>query len=287
MKLTGWILAAVLMLTTMHTFAGEENAAIREAREELDAAARKLAELYKESFEVGEKKAMLGILLHDSGNDRGIELAGVTPGTGAVDAGLRAGDLLIQIGDESLVDRDVKPLKVISGYMKNVAPGESVPIVYSRGGETSSVQVQTHERRMHMSKILDGDQLKMTDISTGMIAVEPDFVDLEPSLARYFGVEEGVLVIKSTEPLMAGDVLLEVDGKPIDSALKAYEVLGYHDHMVEARVRRNGKVMNVSVDGNLFSAFDLDHMNHDIDRIRKHVTDDGDVRVEIIVDDTP
>jgi S1-C subfamily serine protease len=60
-----------------------------------------------------------------------------------------------------------------------------------------------------------------------------DLVDLNPDLGDYFGVKQGVLVVKtptdSTSPLKAGDVILKIDGREPKTVSQAARILGSYD----------------------------------------------------------
>ncbi len=119
--------ALVLTLATPLAMAGEGKsesdyyneeleARLDEARKQLDEAAKRLAEIHEQSFENSRQaygqayalnftqRAMLGVLL--DGDAGGVALVGVTPGSGAADAGLKSGDKLIVIGENRLDGED-------------------------------------------------------------------------------------------------------------------------------------------------------------------------------------
>jgi len=108
---------------------------IERAREQIDAAARELANLHKKKYALGSSgnKAMLGVLLDGNDEHAGLEIVGVTPGGGAAAAGMQAGDRIIAIGGVS-VENDPSPRKTLGGVMHEVEPGEDVTLVYLRDG---------------------------------------------------------------------------------------------------------------------------------------------------------
>ena len=79
-----------------------------------------------------------------------------------------------------------------------------------------------------------------------------ELVELNPGLGAYFGTEDGVLVADvdgdSTLGLMPGDVVLEIDGRVVDSPSHFWRVMGsYRDgEEVEFRVMRDGRETQVS-----------------------------------------
>ncbi len=77
--------------------------------------------------------------------------------------------------------------------------------------------------------------------------------ELNPSLAEYFGVEEGVLIINSAledADLEGGDVITEIDGEAVSSPADAMRILTrFSDHeSVNLSVMRHGETLAVAVD---------------------------------------
>src|SRR5687768_17319869 len=89
---------------------------LEDARRRLDAAAREVAELSMSMSEhavpsirhltrIGAPRAMLGINLGPRGGEElneGVKIASVSPGGAAESAGLKAGDVLLSLGDKRL-----------------------------------------------------------------------------------------------------------------------------------------------------------------------------------------
>ena len=324
-----------VLLLSGYTFADELEDRLREAREQLDAAAERLAELHREMYEaeVSEgrygKRAMLGILLTSMGDADGLVIAGVTPDGGAKQAGLAAGDRIVAIGGVRLDTGGAdKPGKLLSNVVKELEPGDPVKVEYVRDGETVKVDVVTQAKRAFVMKSLamELDQLD-PEFSAELIkefedlgelkelkelgklealhglgdlgALIGDVVtvgapikleDMDGDLARYFGVDEGVLVVappsKESE-LKSGDVLLELDGKDVVNAREAMKTLAMSDETIDARVLRNGKKRKVSIDCSELSAGDHVAITVDPSVIRIHRGMDGDeeVDIRIVVDD--
>lgn len=73
-----------------------------------------------------------------------------------------------------------------------------------------------------------------------------EFVELNEGLGEYFGTERGVLVSEvaeeSTLGLRAGDVLMAIDGRSVDSVEEARRILGSYtsDEELRLRVMRRG-----------------------------------------------
>ena len=286
----------------------ELEARLEEAREQLDEAARRLAELHERTFETGRqahgqayalnftKRAMLGVLLGGGDLKDGVALVGVTPGSGAADAGLKSGDKLLVIGDMRLDDDE--GYEALSKFMKSVEPGESVALQYERDGESHDAVVITQTRSDHIAYILD-DKLSSFgnvfdfDFNRGDIGMPrqrvlsgkgPLLTDMNEDLGEYFGVDEGVLVLEAPEDseLKSGDVLLELDGEAPESARDARRTIARAKSDIDAQIMRKQRKRNVTVAPRSFMFGGLPHGDHvRVIRIEK----DGNGEIEVIVDD--
>lgn len=125
------------------------------ARDEMEKAAREMARVGQEiarevvvRIQGRQPKAMLGINLQGSdgkGAD-GVEVAGVTSAGPAEEAGLQAGDILVEIDGNSLKgDDDDSSIGKLTGYMADVEPGQKVTVDYLRDGKPHSVVIETTE----------------------------------------------------------------------------------------------------------------------------------------------
>jgi S1-C subfamily serine protease len=233
-------------------------AEIEAARAELDAAARRLAELHRRAGDtlafVGAAQAMpiprsrLGILVGPR-QGAGLVVAGVTPGSGAEAAGIVAGDVLIAIDDVPLDgSRDVL-LETVAAF----EPGATVTVVYERSGErhTASVELSSVERPWAVARRVD---LAAPPHAISVFAGSqgPRLHDLDADLARYFGVKGGVLVLDGADDdrgLRSGDVLVAIDGRTPANAAEALSQLLTARDAVAVEVIRDGAAVSLVVDG--------------------------------------
>ena len=286
----------------------ELEARLEEARKQLDEAARRLAELHERTFETGRqahgqayalnftKRAMLGVLLGGGDSADGVALVGVTPGSGAADAGLKSGDKLLVIGDVRLDDDDGD--EALSKFMKSVEPGESVALQYERDGELHDAVVITQTRSDHIAYILDDKLSNLGNVfdfdfnwgDIGMLRQRvlsgkgPLLTDMNEDLGEYFGVDEGVLVLEAPEDseLKSGDVLLELDGQAPESARDARRTIARAKSDIDAQIMRKQRKRNVKVAPRSFMIGALPHGDHvRVIRIEK----DGNGEIEVIVND--
>jgi hypothetical protein len=88
--------------------------------------------------------ASLGII-PDYGSDAqivGVLISGAMPGTPAEKAGLKEGDILVQLGEHKLAS-----LEDLADALAEATPGEKTTLVYTREGKTVRVEVVLAERR--------------------------------------------------------------------------------------------------------------------------------------------
>lgn len=207
----------------------EIEAAIDTAREELDAAAARLAQLHRELFERGgqrDSRPMLGLLLGEADGQDGVLIVGVTPGGGAELAGLASGDRLLAI-DGHRFDTGGSFSERFNQALGGLEPGAVVNVEYAREGATLQAAVTTQAQQDFRMRILQGDMDWLPDqqelsieieaaVAAGQEAASTAMAELrtawpvihnvlQPSglrleeisgdLARYFQVDGGVLVL--------------------------------------------------------------------------------------------
>ena len=157
----------------------------------LDKAAKKLAELHKKRHALHgkPKRAMLGILLGDEPSVGGVPLVGTTPKGGAAEAGLKAGDKIVRIGDVSLADSE-DPMGALVKVMRDVSPGESVAVTYERDGTAYDAVVVTQPEEAHILTMLDDvlEDLEI-DISIDIDEIERDAMEALEGLKDMEGVD--------------------------------------------------------------------------------------------------
>ena len=134
------VAALVLSLTLFAGIAQAQapNDELAEAREQLEAAARRIAELtsgavqpvidFTRHFGVMERRAVLGIGIED--DEEGVRVVGVTPGGGADEAGIETGDIVTAMDGADLVSGEGRSAsEVLIAQMGNVDPGDTVVLL--------------------------------------------------------------------------------------------------------------------------------------------------------------
>ena len=185
------VAGACLALTTCGAVADPADAAsaLAEARQKLDAAAKRFAELSavrdENVLESAEERAFLGIILQpvpadaDSG---GLAVMGVSPGSGAERAGLSVGDIVTRINDADLTIAD-EPMLALRTAMDAVSAGDVVTVGVMRDGVDSVLDVETDGRQIRRMVRIGlaggadgGDTAALTwSDDTGLLVNEFDF----------------------------------------------------------------------------------------------------------------
>ena len=277
-----------------------------QARERLDAAARDVAELSMQMggggpetrvFEFGgddRRRAILGVQLGQGGgadSRNGARVVAVSPGGPADAAGLKAGDVIVGIRGVDLRGGDNAERELVQ-QMRSVEPDQKVKLKVLRNGKAQDFEVTARAApRGHMlarggapgglqggfgmAQIMPGMPPDM-DVEgmpgvVGALLGRPGMLGLElatmtPKLGQYFGVDQGVLVLKAPEAnklrIEVGDVILAIDGREPRSSAHAAGILRSYQQgeKVTLRVQRQRK--QLTLDGEIaFRQPDFDRMH--------------------------
>jgi S1-C subfamily serine protease len=238
----------------------ELQAQMEAASAQLDAAARRLAELHRERGDTVHfvaaasaalnERPLLGVLLGERRGD-GIEIVAVTPGGGAEAAGLSSGDVLLSI--------DGKPIEgsaesLMDGLADRDA-GASVDVEYERAGERATVAVELRPGGPHwaMAAPFEIEVEPMNGgvfVGQGFVGDGVRLVDLDSDLASYFGVDSGVLLVRApadVEALKSGDVIRTIDDVPVTDANELRRRLHDAGGDVSLDVVRHGEVVRLEL----------------------------------------
>lgn len=204
-----------------------------------------------------ERRARLGIKVNLQAGETdsiGALVEAVTPGGPAARAGLQTGDLIIRLDGKSVLAggaaedpdrrRSLPGLRLIE-LAARLEPGDTVPVEFRRGKDRRTVSVVTEDDpglfaeglgpRAFSMRVWRPDDLgpvgpmvtadlerlegplARREFFSGSVLGRLELAPINPDLGRYFGTEEGVLVISAPEDgdlgLRGGDVVLAVDGR--------------------------------------------------------------------------
>lgn len=215
----------------------------------------------------------LGVLLGDGGEAN--KIFGVTPGSGAEKAGIRAGDRLISINNSRV---DAAEPQSLRSAMEGLEPGDSVPVEIERDGERMTIDVTVsspaRDFRVITHNILGPppgapdapdaprvtrEVLVLEDNSSVPAPPRPprpprlaglgrhsDMISNHAGLEPYFGTGEGVVVLRidADNPLQLqdGDVVLSIDGETVSRPVEiGRALLGRGGETVTLEVMRGGE----------------------------------------------
>ena len=226
---------------------------LKEARAELEQAAREVADISRQLYggELGEamrfvhggrQGAMLGVNIGSgAGRDEGVEVIGVSPGGPAEQAGLKVGDVLSTVDGQALKrNGDRSASAQLVELMRSVDPGKVVKVDYLRAGKRHTANVTTAPAEPPVVRIIrerlagpGGEGLPMHGfdglLGPGRAFGELELVPVTPKLGAYFGTERGLLVVRAPAgkglPLEEGDVLQSIDGRTPESPGHAFRIL--------------------------------------------------------------
>ena len=211
------------------------------AREALHSAARTYAALLETHglpppgpFGLGDPlRGHLGLRLGppatDPSGQRGLRIRAVAEDSGAAEAGVQVGDLLLAVNGTALpADADGR---TVANTLRDLGIGEPVPLRLARDGQVLNLQVTTTAAPARQR---DRHRLPAWQLA-----------EINPGLAPYFGTEQGVLVLRvpqdSRFPLQPGDVITAVDDTAVADPRALFRALmrGEGDRL-RLSVRRQG-----------------------------------------------
>ncbi|MEW5764633.1 MAG: PDZ domain-containing protein [Acidobacteriota bacterium] len=226
------------------------------------------------------ERPRLGVILETDPDEevdpKGVLLRGVSPGGPADEAGLRAGDILISINGNPLGLKDSKQAtKKIYEVLGEAKTGDSIQVDYLRGAKKNSAVIKVRPLvpsdwnfQFTMPEIPDVPAvpavpdvhvMKVPDVRVFVGGGLPEdwydveLVELNPDLGRYFGTEEGLLVVSapkdSSLKLKGGDVLLEIAGRKPSSPSQTFRILRTYEEgeKVPLKVLRDRKTLDLTV----------------------------------------
>jgi len=243
----------------------EVERAMADAERRMAEAARQIAELTNERLPAmsnmqqrieifKDDKPRLGVTIGGNEVDgavKGVAIVGVTPGTAAADAGLRAGDVITSINGESLgAPGAEQAAERLLDFMQGVETGDTLELAYLRDGKSGEVEVEPRPVepqvfafagdgrgfRVPAAPNFEAFQGAAGGPRTMMFHWSSDgwgdmeLVELNEGLGRYFGTDEGLLVVAAPEStalqLEDGDVIQKIDGREPTSVRHALRILG-------------------------------------------------------------
>jgi len=257
---------------------------MREAEEQLAEAAARMAELSSSRLpEIarhfrGSTHPVMGITIGPDGADgpvEGVVISGVTPGSAAADAGLRAGDVIIAINGESLGANDGESAsRKLLDFMEGVEEGDALDVEYLRDGRTATVEVRPRMVSNFAFAFSPGNRMYAAPAAPAAPGMhvgragpgffsfyagsgswgDMEMVSLTEDLGRYFGTDKGLLVVRApgdeSLKLRDGDVIQSIDGREPGSVSHAMRILGSYQEgeTLKLEIMRDKRRQTVSVE---------------------------------------
>ena len=255
---------------------------MREAEKQLEIAAQRIAELSAgalasagdiQQWVTFANRPMIGITI-DSSDDsspvEGVAVAGISPGSAADEAGLRAGDVITAVNTESLSsENEMEANSKLLDFMQGVEEGDVLDVEFVRNGQASTVELMP---KMASSTVFDFTfggpgsappvaptapqvySFKSFGTHRGHGFGDMEMIELNEDLGRYFGTDSGLLIVKAPEDnafkLQDGDVIKSIDGREPKDILHAVRILGSYEEgeTVNIEIMRDKKKQKVSVE---------------------------------------
>jgi serine protease Do len=169
--------------------------------------------------------------------DRGILLGYVYRDSPAERAGLAVGDVLIELGGETIdVNRDDE-LGRFADRIVRAGPGAQLPVTYIRDGQTvgSTVSLEPAPRSAREAETVEVDELDLVvrEITYDFRATQ----FIEPDRKGVVVVEPPIGVTSNQNRIAPGDLLVRVDSSPVA------DLDGFRDVMARLRAERPDEVV--------------------------------------------
>lgn len=254
---------------------------LREAEERLAEAAARIAELSQRRIPAMidierrmriSNRPMLGVTIgaDDSrGPVEGVTIQGVTPGSAAAESGLRAGDVITAVNDESLsAETDEAANRKLLDFLEGVEEGDTLDVEYLRDGSSAAVEVKPRTHQGHVFAFGPNHEGFMMRPVPGAPAApgfnfhivgggswgDMEMVSLTSELGQYFGTDDGLLVVRAPSDeqlkLRDGDVIQRIDGREPTSVSHAMRILGSYQggETLRVEIMRNRKKETISIE---------------------------------------
>lgn len=183
-------------------------------------AQKALEELDKEKFKTEipeeiEPAGFLGIFINSPQVDSGAEVDDIVPGSPAAKAGIKKGDIILEINEEKVTDE-----AFLVNSISKIKPGGSVSLKIRRNSKTIVLTMQTTTRPESPLETTRESWItkleRFLGISKNYLGIKT--CDIVPGLDEYFGIEEGALITEVFENsrseklgIKPGDVISAID----------------------------------------------------------------------------
>lgn len=255
----------------------DRDARLADAKRRLEQAAAEVAALSSEiaahamenigsAFVAGPRRSIIGVQLEAAEGGTGAKVRDVSPGGAAEAAGIRVGDVIVAVNG-----KDVKGgSSEVARLLRAVEPDSSVQLRIMRNGKPQEIKVTARRfdaRTFAYRTAPDADFDFDFDFDPSNLPFGPfgrsaaiggglggmELTALTPQLARYFGTDKGLLVVRAPKSdvykLHDGDVILNIDGRVPTSGSQVTRILRSYQggETLTLHIMRERKAMDLQI----------------------------------------
>ncbi len=170
----------------------------------------------------------------------GLRIRDVAADSGAAQAGIRAGDLLLAIDGHPLPPPSDGGGKALGKSLLKLEVGQVVPVRIARDNQVLELSVTANAIPKRQG---DGDRHRPRPLAWQL-------APMRPALAPYFGTDQGVLILDVPEdsrfPLQPGDIITTVDDTAVDDPRALFRaVMRGEGDTLRLQVRRQGAMLTM------------------------------------------
>jgi C-terminal processing protease CtpA/Prc len=212
---------------------------MKEAERQIRESRNQMRQMLREQRRMG-LYPMLGVWVKtDPAQKDGVVVDKVVSGGPAEKAGIRAGDVLLSVKGQRLIEpadggleSTAHTVARLLALVHSSYSGDKIPVHYRRGSETKDTEVSIEgPSREHSPWITEMNALKNLPFPARWQGLE--LVGMNPELGEYFGTDHGLLVVRGSREsklnVKPGDVILKIGEQPAESPMQAVRVLHSFD----------------------------------------------------------
>jgi C-terminal processing protease CtpA/Prc len=248
----------------------DRDARLEDAKSRLEKAAAEVAALSSEmaneamqNFSVGRRRSIIGVQIEQADSGAGARVREVSPGGAAEAAGMKVGDVIVAVNGVTIKDGAREVVRTL----RKVEPETPVKIRALRDGKPKDFVVTARrfdspgfvfrtDPDFDFNFDFDPSTLPFgafgpSAVSGGLAGMQ--LTSLTPQLARYFGTDKGLLVLRAPKDdvykLQDGDVILNIDGRVPTSGSHVTRILRSYQpgETLTMRIMRDHKPMDLQI----------------------------------------
>jgi S1-C subfamily serine protease len=177
----------------------------------------------------------------------------VSPGGPAAEAGIRGGDVIVNVNGESI--RGTNASRRVLKIMREVRPDTKLAMRVQREGSERTFTVTPREGPDVVTIADPFGEIPEPPMPPAFMVEGPlsnmELATLTPRLGKYFGTEKGILVIRAPGDgqlkLEDGDVILAIDGREPTSGSHATRILSSYQpgEKINLKIVRERKTLDL------------------------------------------